>query len=206
MANTTFNPSDKAAVITLSGGNLIATATATSFAGVRAIDNQATGKFYWEVTWNATTGSNNAIGVILGGLSLTVNYATASTGACVLASTGSVWTNGTATSGLLTAANGQVVCIAIDISAGLVWFRQDAGGNWNGSGAANPATGAGGKSWPYVSPVYPFFQADFINEKVTANFGDSAFTGALPAGFTAGFPPTGSGGGAAAQARAMVLA
>src|SRR6187455_1824221 len=48
MANTTWSTTDKTASLTLSGGNLTATASAT-LQGVRTADRQVTGKFYWEV-------------------------------------------------------------------------------------------------------------------------------------------------------------
>ena len=67
MANTTWNPSDKSASLTLSNGNL--TLSASALGGVRAIDRQITGKFYWEVT--ATTwGASCVIGVAAQGASL----------------------------------------------------------------------------------------------------------------------------------------
>ena len=47
MANTTWNPADKSATMTLSGGNLIATGSSW-IAWVRAVDKKTTGKFYWE--------------------------------------------------------------------------------------------------------------------------------------------------------------
>jgi arabinogalactan endo-1,4-beta-galactosidase len=55
MANTTLNPSDKNAGITLSGGNLTATNNnGAQPQGVRAAHSYGTGKFYWEGTFAAS--------------------------------------------------------------------------------------------------------------------------------------------------------
>ena len=46
-------------------------------------------------------------------------------------------------------AAGNRLSFAIDLDAGLMWFRVSSG-NWNNSGAANPATGAGGLAVPML--------------------------------------------------------
>jgi len=186
MANTTWNPSDKGASITLSNGNL--TATNTGVSAVRAIDKQITGKFYWEVT--ATTFANNssAIGILSPTVSL-VNPFTL-VGSCGLQRVGVITVDGaTVVSGFGTVANGTVVCVAFDASARLFWLRLGAAGLWNNSAAANPATGAGGVDSRLAQgvPAYPGWSGGVSGDACTANFGDSAFTGAVPVGFTSGF-------------------
>ena len=52
----TWNPADKGADITLSGGNLVATHTSDNAATVRANVGKSSGKWYWEIT---TTGHAN---------------------------------------------------------------------------------------------------------------------------------------------------
>jgi hypothetical protein len=47
------------------------------------------------------------------------------------------------------------------------------------------------------------FMSGAALDQVTANFGDTAFSGAVPSGFNAGFPASVA---AQAQARVMVLA
>ena len=86
---------------------------------------------------------------------------------------------------------GDVIGIALDVGAQLAWFRVAPSGNWNGSGTANPATGTGGLSLASITnvddcPLVGFFPG--IGESATANFGDSAFSGAVPSGFTTGWP------------------
>jgi hypothetical protein len=83
-----------------------------------------------------------------------------------------------------------VVCIALDAGARLIWFRVGAAGNWNGSAVNNPATGVGGVAITNLGvgiQIYPSVCFGVIGDQITANFGDSAFTGAVPAGFTSGF-------------------
>jgi hypothetical protein len=185
VANTTWNPADLVS-ITLSGGNLIATGSASS-AGVRGKDAQSSGQYYWEYTYTTINTNSVATGVALA----TANLATASTGTSTLArTTGGISVNGSATGSALGIINaGNVIGIAVDFTAKLIWYRVAPSGNWNGSGTANPGTGAGGLSISAIStgPLYPYM-ASGTSDKITANFGDGAFTGAVPSGFTAGFP------------------
>lgn len=91
-------------------------------------------------------------------------------------------------SGLGSIINSTVIGIALDLVNSLVWFKVLPSGNWNGSGAADPATGVGGLSlWGPGIPIYPYAPFGNAGDKITANFGDSAFTGTAPSGFTAGF-------------------
>jgi hypothetical protein len=82
-----------------------------------------------------------------------------------------------------------VVCIAFDVGARLAWFRKGAAGNWNGSASANPAIGAGGVACTLGDgiPLYPAVSFGGTGNVATANFGDTAFTGTVPSGFTSGF-------------------
>jgi hypothetical protein len=53
----TLNPLDKSAAISLSGNNLIATSSTASWNGVRGTMSKSTGKWYYEVSLNATRSS-----------------------------------------------------------------------------------------------------------------------------------------------------
>lgn len=197
---TTLNPADKDTHITLSGGNLTATGTAGWTGFARALDAKSTGKFYWETTFNATQ-SQSGVGVAIGSLVATTTFSgTVAPGHCGLVqSFGAVWVNG-ATSITLggtpastlsfgTITSGTIICVAIDIGAKLIWWRLGAGGNWNNNASRDPAAGTGGVSIPNVGTTYPtscFGGADTL----ISNFGASAFTGAVPSGFTAGWPNT----------------
>ena len=192
MANTTWNPSDKTAGVTLTGSNLIATASATSN-GVRAVDKQTTGKFYWEYTCNVSTLNVTAVGVASGGLNLAaaVNSSQpAGVSWCALLHGGALVVDGSNQVIFSALTSGNVVCIAHDIGGKQIWFRVGAAGNWNNSGTANPATGAGGISVPKLGGAFAVYPAAWFggaSEQTTANFGDTAFTGTVPSGFTSGF-------------------
>jgi hypothetical protein len=187
--NTTWNPSDKTANLTLTGGNLIGTTTSSADAWIRSVDPQRTGKFYWECTLNTIVGSNTYVGVATRWANLT-NSTTV--GECWAVKSSNITIDGANSgSGLGTWANGDVLCIAVDLSARLIWFRRGATGNWNGSGTANPATGTGGFSSNYLGGGYdthPAIHLQSTSDQITANFGDSAFIGAVPSGFTSGWP------------------
>ena len=195
MATTTWNPSDKAAQVTLSNGNLTATCS-TGQGGGRAVDRQVAGKFYWEVTPSTFAAANSAIGLMSAGATLTGWWGNggASLGTCGINHSGNAVVDGAGSwlnPAFGTIAAGTVICIAVDLTARLIWYRLGAAGNWNNSATANPATGAGGG--PISNQIgaglgaFPGFWGDTTGEVFTANFGGSAFTGAVPSGFTAGF-------------------
>jgi hypothetical protein len=193
MANTTWNPSDKSATITLSGtNNLIATCTSGAISTVRAIDKQITGKFYWEIT-ATTVVTAHTYGAYSGSASLSAGFATGgggSAGTCGVGQTGNILVDGTNTLiNIGSFTSGAVICIAFDVGARLAWFRLGAAGNWNGSASANPATGTGGIANTLGDgiPLYPAISLIGNGSVSTANFGDTAFTGTVPSGFTSGF-------------------
>jgi hypothetical protein len=181
MANTTFNPSDKTSSVTLSGGNLIANSISTS-QGVRAIDWQITGKFYFEYTYDS--GASPLFG--LSSRSTNVDFSGGSQ--CYVRNSGLIFVNEISTGiSLGSIATTNIVCIAVDLSARLVWFRKQAAGLWNNNASANPATGVGGIAITLGLGIPAAPHVGLPVAQVTANFGDTAFSGAVPSGFTAGF-------------------
>lgn len=203
MANTAWSASDKTASITLSGSNLIATCNSSVFGGVRAADRQVTGKHYWEYTFNSVSGSTGGAGVLSPTYALnnSSGWLAAAIGACGLAfgglvavdgSTSNLTVGGTAgsTVNFGTITNGTVVCVAADGGGRLIWFRLGAAGNWNALAGRDPATGTGGISTGYLGIAIPICPAVLLStntNQITANFGDTAFTGTAPSGFTSGF-------------------
>ena len=192
MANTTWSTTDKTgAGAALSGGNLVVTFAATNNA-VRSADRVYTGQYYFELTF--TTTSNAAVGICLGG-SVLSGLASGAAGslAYLITNNGSNWNNGSSGTALGgTTTSGWICCIAVDATNRLIWARNGASGNWNGSGTANPATGVGGASvasWTGSGAygLYAFAHGGGGGGVVTANFGDTAFTGTVPSGFASGF-------------------
>jgi hypothetical protein len=203
MANATWNPADLSRV-TLTGGNLIASVlNGPGVGGVRATVPQSSGKFYFEVVWAHNT-TNITSGLSLASASVS---APASGAVTINRSNGKIFVNNS-DSGVSATLGGSVpdsvVGCAVDLSAQLVWFRVGAAGAWNGAVGGNPAAGTGGVSLsPVAGALFPMM-AGQSNDAVTANFGDSAFSGAVPSGFTAGWPATSVI--PASTARVMVLA
>lgn len=195
MANTFWNSADQTG-ITLSGSNLIATANLGTGAAVRAIDAQNTGKFYWETTNNVGTVAQTGAGIASTAATpianLGNNNLTSVNNFCIYYHNNTVFRNGTSQSispGAVT--NGSVICHALDLTNRRYWVRLGAAGNWNGSAANNPVTGVGGIDISSFSGgafwTYPVVSAGATSDQWTANFGDSAFTGTVPSGFTSGF-------------------
>jgi len=188
MTWATWNPADLVNV-TVSGGNLIATPTGQG--GIRSNASVIGGKYYWEYVF----GSGVATSVFLGIAIATTNLSNVSQNATLAAGfngSGSSAVNGGGVSGALGAfGSGSVGCVALDVGAQLIWFRNGAAGSWNGSGTANPATGTGGYSISSLGSVPLYALGSFTISgaaAITANFGASAFTGVVPGGFTAGLP------------------
>jgi hypothetical protein len=196
---TTWDPASKSSEITLSNNNLTAAKNTggTNANTTRSYKGNSAGKFYCEfgplveefaqdvgiglinanhVMQSGTLASliggdtNNSVAIYSDG-SVYINHV-------VVSSTGLTWANG----------DGSKWGMAVDLDAKLIWFRKNAG-NWNGSGAANPATGAGGISFAGMNLVAPYYVGagaitDVVfPDSVTVNFGATAYANAAPSGF-----------------------
>ncbi|TPI10275.1 hypothetical protein [Mesorhizobium sp. B4-1-1] len=202
--NTTLDPATKGSNVTLSSGNLSATNSGTTKTGARSVHSKASGKYYFEWTVNA---HQNAVGAnfhAVGVATEEVPYADADAVACMAAvafennnTANVVWSQGVNSASFGGTTDGDVWSAAIDLDNAMVWFRQN-GGNWNGSGTANPATNTGGIKLHNMlgMAVSPFWGTDKSGDRDTFNFGDSAFTYTVPSGFTAGWPSTPDDGNA----------
>lgn len=190
MTNTTWNPSDKSSGVTLSGGNLTVS-TGTNYAGVRAVGGLTSGKYYFEITCTTWNGNQCQVGLANAGASLgsVSNPGTGIVG--VISADGSIYINGNpvgAGIGIGTNANGAIIGIAVDLNGGLAWFRAAPSGNWNGNAAYAPGGSGGVNISTITGAIFPYLTAGFYTSTFTANFGNSAFTGAVPSGFISGFP------------------
>lgn len=188
MANTTWTTSGLVGSLTLSNGNL--TVTSSSGNGfVRTPDFLNSGKYYWEVKADAIPSYYfSGCGVCKPSSSFE-NYF------LYVSSNGNIYRYGNTYIGINIGAitTGDYFCFAIDLDNRLFWARKNAGGNWNNSASANPATGLGGISYSgYPEPAYltPFAQLGQTADKYTLNAGDSAFSGTVPTGYTSGWPTT----------------
>ncbi|MBP1297415.1 SPRY domain-containing protein [Bradyrhizobium elkanii] len=180
---------------TLSNANLTATRTSTSTGGAASTSYRSSGKYYFEFIVGASHGSTDFVGVMASsyGYFFAVNGNTG-TGVGVWLGSGSIVSNGgpSGSLGASAAASGSVIGAAFDGDNERIWFRLN-GGNWNGSGTANPATNTGGVAYPVaaMAPAVAFspYGSPTAGDNITANLGASAFSGAVPFGFTAGWPP-----------------
>jgi len=182
---TTWNPADKT-LINLSNGNL--TATSTGSGGVRSVLGQNAGKFYFEILMSTWGSAGTGAGLSTAAVPLTGGPIGA--GKIGVALNGTVWINNSPIVNIGTPASGSVVGIAADLTAPLAWLRLGAAGPWNAnSGSANnPATGIGGFNIAVLGgPLFPAFWASAIGEVGAANFGASAFAGAVPGSYTPGW-------------------
>jgi hypothetical protein len=207
MANTTWNPADKSSTLALTNGNLTATPTFTGFEGVRSIFSSATGKYYWEYIFTGAT--LNGGGITLGTTNLS-SAGTADLGFATVNNGGTININAVFFANLASFIVGGVAGMALDLDNKRIWFRNGAAGQWNASGTANPATNTGGASLAFIGAGTAAYGVATSRNNgtaaaaITANFGDSAFVGVVPAGFTSGFPGTAVATGQ--TVRVMVLA
>lgn len=183
----TWNPSDKDANITLSNGDLTATAGAGVYV-VRATGSASTGKKYWEITVAASFSGNMRNGIANASQSLTIALGggTSSHNSVGFESSGTVYENGGSigTGNSYTTIN-KIAKIAVDLTAKKIWVKVDSG-NWNNDASANPATGTNGFSFASIAagPYYPAMSSNSPGpHTVTANFGATAFNSAAPSGF-----------------------
>jgi hypothetical protein len=184
--------------VTLSGGNLVATNTGTTSASqgahVVSTSGKTTGKYYFEQTiTTSNAGINRGVGIGTTASTYTNMGGSATTGVNMYWGSGAIWANGANTGIILTGgvSPGGVVGIAVDLDNRKIWFRVTPSGNWNNSGTANPATNVGGITVP-AGTMIPFSTfggtSGAAGNVLTANFGASTFNGAVPSGFTPGWP------------------
>lgn len=184
--SVTFDAAQTGSGGTLSGGNLTASQTSGTFS-TRATLSYSTAKVYWEclsVTQGGAGDSNCVIALCQGTHDKTTGMGT-DTVSIGYYNSGKLYVNNANvfTAAAFSASN--VIRAAWDGTAKLLWISV-AGGNWNNSGAANPATGAGG--FDLSALTAPLFAgasyASLSGGSCTVNFGHTAFTYTLPAGFS----------------------
>lgn len=186
--NTCNGASGSQSLITLSNTNHTAKVTGNpgSFnpCAVVAGPGRSSGKFYLEFTIGAAWGSNlNSLGFYCQDNALTSQLGTNVAGVGIR-DNGTVLCNNTSIGTGATYTTGSLVCVAINLALGLIWYRVGANGNWNNNAANNPATATGGFSLAaMLLPVNAAVSMHDTNDIVTINCGDSVFVGAEPTGF-----------------------
>lgn len=201
VAPVTYATFDAASVtaVTLSGGNLVATNTGTTSldqgARVATASGKTTGKYYFEMTMTHVPlqGSSMSSGIGTTAATYTGLGTNGAAGAACYWLGGAIYATGNTAMGIGGRASGETMGVAVDLDNRKVFFRVAPVGNWNGLaiGSQNPVGPVGGVTVPAgtIVPLCTFGgPGGTINHVLTANFGASAFVGAVPAGFTAGWP------------------
>lgn len=190
LAYATFDPANKHADIALSAGNLAATkVTADALRSVRSTLGVSSGKHYFEfrLDVNGNDTPYARVGVGTSAVSLASFVGNNESGWGYYQGDGRRYTNNAgAFYGTAWTDNGDVIGVALDMDAGMVWFSKN--GVWQGSGnpvdGTNPAfSGLTGTIYAYASP---YRATGGFAHKFTANFGATAFAYAAPSGFRAG--------------------
>jgi hypothetical protein len=179
---------------TLSNGNLTFAGNNGANGLGRSTSQKNSGKYYFEATAviNISGHANSCVAVITP--AATANGVVGSgIGGGIVFETGGVIYSNDVNSGLNLGSNivdGDIVGVAADLDNKKIWFRKSPSGNWNGQaiGSQNPAGNIGGLSLSNynATTLAPAVGTD-NGGTWTADFGQSAFSGSIPAGFTAGW-------------------
>lgn len=174
---TTWNPSDKAASISLSNGNLTATkASGATDALVRATVGKTSGKWHFEITVGTTGNTDRpGVGIANSTQSLTAYLGSSANSICLFAS-GDVYGSASIISAGATApwGAGDVVAVEVDVGAQLIYFQVSGGLRTSGI------------SFSFISGIlFPALDLFDTGDVSTANFGGSAFTITPTSGYVA---------------------
>lgn len=179
----TLNPSDKSSDITLSNGNLTATAGGSGYDSVRSTVGTSTGKWYWEWKYTTVSSQDATVGFAKSSATLTNYFGSGYDSWGNYMPTGNKLTNGANTAyGTAQIAN-DVVMLAMDLDNQKLYWGKN--GTWFNSG--NPVTGANPAYSTASGTIFAGFSLTNPNVTVgTVNFGASTFSYTPPTGFNAG--------------------
>jgi hypothetical protein len=170
----TWNPLDKSSQVTLTNGNLNATATVADWRSVNGTVGMSSGKWYWEVTVTGTV--YHMIGISKAGINLGqwVGYDANGWGYYAQSGTynNSSYIN---TSTFASYTSGDVIGVAFDASAGSLYFYKNGTAQNSGNAAYTGLT-----SGPYFPAI-----SHFSSTNSDANFGQRPFAYTPPSGFVA---------------------
>ncbi|MBA7630057.1 hypothetical protein ES703_37565 [subsurface metagenome] len=177
----TWNPDDKSANITLSNGNLTAQAIAVGWKSVRSTLGKSSGKWYWEVTIDVLI-TANMVGIMTADGNLNSYAGSDAYGYSYSGQGGWKWHNGVNTAYGDSYAATDVISVALDLDNGKIWWAKN--GTWQAGG--DPGAGTG-EAYSGLSGTFHAGCSPYTNgNKMTANFGASAFSYSVPSGFNPG--------------------
>jgi hypothetical protein len=174
--STTYNPSDKAATVVLSNGNLTAANSSGAYAGVRGTDTKSSGKWYAEFAIDTVVNlpqfgvadATASLTNFLGSDSHSVGYFSGA----IFANGGNVGSGPTFTAG---SSRGQ---LAVDLDNDKIYFGVD--NTW--ANVANPSAGTGGTTCT-LATIALAFCAKGGQETMHADAASQTYS--PPTGFTA---------------------
>jgi len=173
---TTWNPSDKSANVTLSSGNM--KASNTGYGAVRATNSISAGAKYFEIYINSTAYTDIGIGLSSASLAAHVGYDASGWG--YGAWSGWKYHGGSAVSAYgAKFVTGNVIGVAIDMTAGKIWFAIN--NTWQNSG--NPATGANPAFTGIAGSIFPMVSGLSSGDVVTLRVSSLDCTYSPPTGF-----------------------
>jgi hypothetical protein len=187
----TLDPANKSSLITLSGGNLIATHTgATNRGAAFATLSFNSGLLYFEYTLTTYTSNSMSFGWVTSDFSTAeqVGLDAAATLNWGYLSNGRDYYNNTYVADDSYNAQGATAGCAIDLDGsrsatqGCIWYRNSAGAWIDGDPTTSTVSRRTGMAGQTLFPAISNYQQ---NNVCTVNFGDSAFVHGLPAGFLA---------------------
>lgn len=171
-----------AGAVVLSGGSRTATFAGAGIA--RLLTPKSSGKWYFELQYVGADVGNVRLGLSPGGSSAVFNLGAGATGSlgCTFNSGSLIYVDGgSPVFSAGASVSTDVLGIAVDLDANLVWIRRN-NGLWWSSAPANPATGVGGCSIPDGS--YTGTASNSATGDVIVNAGQAAGVGALPSGYS----------------------
>jgi len=166
----TWNSSDKTANITLSNGNLYATANDSNWAVVRSTIGTSSGKWYWEYTIKSDTHVMTGISQSSSTIGSSHGFTANSWGWYF---DGNKYNNGTPTAYANSYTNNDVIGVALDMDNGTITMYK------NGSSQGTMYTGLS-------QNIYATIGVYGSGKYIIANFGASEFTYSVPNGYNAG--------------------
>ena len=182
--------------VTYTNGNLSISGNSTGTKNVRTNIGRSSGKWYWEIVATGGDGTTNGggLGILEAVMPNNVEWIGSEAsglsfgyGSCCFDTYWLTWSgvtlNGAPPPGSAVS-SGVVYMFALDLDMGRFWAGQN--GTWYNGG--DPVAGAVPAASGITGTVYPgvTFYSNSINS-FTANFGRSAFSYPVPAGFNAGF-------------------
>lgn len=168
---TTWNPSDKSANVTLSGGNLSVSATDPNPGNVRGTAGYATGRKVFKYT--ITLAPDTVLGIANSTCTLTAYAGADAGGVAYNSNAGVVDCNSVSIGTAATSTNGDVLLVAVDFALKRIWFKVNSG-NWNNVGGNNPDTNTGGFTYTSTGTMFPLWggggAGGGLTDSGTANF------------------------------------